>query len=79
METHEQHQASNNNDSWLQRHKWITYIALGILGYFLFIEHRQHILPFLPYLFLLACPLMHLFMHGGQKHHDHSSHSKKER
>ena len=31
-------------------------------------EHRAHILGVLPYLFLLACPLMHLFMHGSHKH-----------
>jgi hypothetical protein len=34
-------------------------------------EHSAHILGAIPYLFLLACPLMHVFMHGG--HHRHSS------
>ena len=46
--------------------------ALGLIGaasYFLLIEHREHVLPFLPYLILLACPLMHLLMHGGHGHH----------
>lgn len=36
----------------------------------LFTEHRAHVLGILPYLFLLACPLMHLFMHHGHGHHD---------
>ena len=47
-------------------------VLLGFLligGYFLLTEHRAHLalaVPFLPWLLLLACPLMHLFMH-----HDH--------
>lgn len=45
-------------------------VFAGIAAYFLFTEHREHVFVFLPYLFLLACPLMHLFMHGG---HSHSS------
>lgn len=42
--------------------------ALGFIGavsYFLFIEHRHHILPLLPYLILLLCPLLHVLMHRG--------------
>ncbi len=38
---------------------------LAIAGYFLVTEHWAHIVPFLPWALLLACPLMHLFMHGG--------------
>ena len=38
---------------------------LAIAGYFLVTEHWAHVVPFLPWLFLLACPLMHVFMHGG--------------
>lgn len=53
-----------------KQHRWLSYIALGILGYFLIIEHREHVLPFLPFLFLLACPFMHMFMHKGHNHHD---------
>ena len=59
--------------------------ALGLIGavsYFLLIEHRDHAVPFLPYLILLACPLMHVFMHGGHGHHgkkSDSDHSHAER
>lgn len=35
-------------------------------------EHWAHALPYLPWLLLLACPLMHLFMHRG--HGSHGSH-----
>jgi hypothetical protein len=43
--------------------------ALLIMGYFLWTEHRAHVIQVLPYLFLLACPLMHLFMHHGHGGH----------
>lgn len=50
-----------------------------IAAAFLVSEHRAHIvgwLPYWPYLFLLACPLMHLFMHGGHGHGGHGSGEK---
>ena len=39
--------------------------------YFLFMEHRAHIGGNWIYLILLACPLMHIFMHGGHGGHNH--------
>ena len=41
---------------------------IGIIGYFLYIEHRQHIFDALPFLLLGACLLMHVFMHRGHGH-----------
>lgn len=32
------------------------------------IEHRAHLLGWLLWLFLLACPLMQVFMHGSHSH-----------
>lgn len=52
-----------------RRLRWGTYAAIGILGYFLFTEHQAHVIQFLPYLLLMACPLIHVFMHGGHGHH----------
>ena len=40
-------------------------VALAVLGFLLLSEHRAHTLGALPYLLILLCPLMHLFMHGG--------------
>lgn len=37
---------------------------LLIAGFFLFAEHRAHVFGILPFLLLLACPLLHLFGHG---------------
>ena len=48
----------------------LTSIVSGILvivALYLVYEHRTSPLAMLPYLFLLACPLMHLFMHGGHR------------
>jgi hypothetical protein len=44
----------------------------AVLVYLFFGEHRVHLLGFLPFLFLLACPLLHMTMHGG--HGGHSGH-----
>ena len=41
---------------------------LGIAGFFLFTEHRAHVFGALPWVLLLLCPLMHVFMHGGHEH-----------
>lgn len=46
-------------------------VFLAIAAFFLFSEHRAHALGFLPYLLLLACPLMHMFHHGGHGGHRH--------
>lgn len=44
----------------------IFFFAAG--AYFLLTEHTAHVVPYLPWLILLACPLMHIFHHGGHKH-----------
>ena len=49
---------------------------LAIAGFILRQEHRAHLLGFLPYLLLLACPLLHLFMHRG--HGGHGGHRPNE-
>lgn len=41
---------------------------LSCIGYLLWTEHRAHVIGFLPWLILLLCLLMYLFMrrhHGG--------------
>ncbi|EMJ4931658.1 DUF2933 domain-containing protein [Pseudomonas aeruginosa] len=43
---------------------------LGIGAYFLWTEHRAHLGSILIWGLLLACPLMHFFMHGSHGGHD---------
>ena len=54
----------------------IGFLVLGaIAAYFLLTEHLAHVVGALPLLLLLACPLMHIFMHHGHgHHHDDPSH-----
>ena len=60
------------------RRFWCSRYAIGfaVIGsaaaYFLLTEHLAHVIGALPYLLLLACPLMHVFMHGG--HGGHGGH-----
>lgn len=44
-----------------------------IAAFFLFSEHRAHALGILPWLLLAACPLLHMFGHGGHGGHDHGA------
>lgn len=43
--------------------------GLGLLGLYLFVYHLDHVLLAIPYLALLACPLMHLMHRGHHGHH----------
>ena len=49
-------------------------VFLVAAAYFLWAEHRAHVVRFLPYTFLLLCVGMHFF-HGG--HSSHGSHKHK--
>jgi len=57
-----------------RRYNWIFVVFLAIAAFYLFTEHRAHLFGALPFLFLLACPFMHLFMHHG---HGHGGHDEK--
>jgi hypothetical protein len=50
-------------------------LIVAALGAYLLAYHTSHVLLAVPYLFLLACPLMHVFMHGG---HGHGAHGNKD-
>src|SRR5512133_3720951 len=50
---------------------WALIGFLAVAGFFLWTEHRAHLFGVLPYLLVLACPLMHIFHHGGHGHGPH--------
>jgi len=56
--------------------RWVFLGFLIVAAYFLFMEHRAHVIQYLPFLLLLACPLMHLF-HGHGGHGTHGAHGSK--
>jgi len=45
-------------------------LLVAVLGGYLLLTHTGHVLAAIPYLFLLACPLLHFFGHS----HGHGGH-----
>ena len=67
---------SDGNGGMKSRANIALTVFLIIGAVFLVTEHRAHLvgwIPYWPYLVLLACPLMHLFMHGGHGHGGHGA------
>lgn len=53
---------------WPEALRIAFWLMLGMAVFFLAIEHRVHLMartPWLPYLLLAACPLLHWFGYGG--------------
>ncbi len=59
---------------WTSLHGLATLMLISAALYFLIVEHGAHVLPYLPFLIILLCPLMHLFMHKGHGEHGHGEH-----
>tara|TARA_R110001599_G_C12277316_1_gene663099 strand:- start:22758 stop:23081 length:324 start_codon:yes stop_codon:yes gene_type:complete len=51
---------------------------IGAVSYFLLMEHRAHLFYFLPFMILLLCPVMHIFMHKGHGHGGHKGNESEE-
>lgn len=47
---------------------FVLILALAGISYYLLTQHLEHLAVALPYLILLACPLIHIFGHGGHGH-----------
>lgn len=58
---------------WRSKAGLVAVAFLLIAAFFLLSEHRAHALGALPYLIILACPLLHIFMHRG--HGSHGGHA----
>ena len=69
MNHRDPHSAPRRKTTW-------AFIGFAIVaGFFLLTEHRAHLLGVLPFLILLACPLLHMFhhsSHGGPRDRDDS-------
>lgn len=50
----------------------VVCVAAAALGLYLIAYHLNHVLLAVPYVILLACPLMHL-MHRGHHGHKHGN------
>lgn len=64
-----EHSHENHDSGGAGTGGWVFLGFILIAGYFLLTEHRAHVVQFLPFLLLLACPLLHVFhrhgRHGG--------------
>lgn len=69
----ETHNAHNGPGDWLLSRTGVATVGVvSVLAFLIYTGHSAHLLGALPYLLILSCPLMHIFMHGGHHHHDHS-------
>ena len=71
---------SSERHPWLRSRSGLIFLGFAAIAvFFLWEEHKAHLLGALPYVLLLLCPLLHLFHggHGGHgggdgQHKDHS-------
>lgn len=67
--SHHGHGGGAQKSFWTSR-AFVVFLAFAAIAVvLLWNEHKAHILGALPYLLLLACPLLHMFMHGGHGGH----------
>lgn len=70
MHDHSYDKDETPHGSFLTSRAGLVFIGFAVIaGALLFTEHRAHVLGLLIWLPLLACPLMHLFMHHGRGGH----------
>jgi len=69
----------NKSLNWISGLSWTHILLIGLAltgGYILWGKYQEQLYAFLPYLVLLLCPLMHIFLHrghGGQDNHKHQT------
>ena len=73
----EKEPAPNVPSFWRSKAGLVAAGFLLVALFFLLSEHRAHVLGLLPLLLVLACPLMHLFMHRGHRGHHHGEQTRK--
>ena len=54
--------------NWSRINQWVLWLGLAAAVGWLYVRHNAHLLQLLPFLILLACPLMHVFGHGHGEH-----------
>ena len=69
-----EHQVDEHTSGSRHPYAWTVWAVAALGAVLLLIDHWAHVLGVLPYLVILACPLMHFFMHRG---HGHGSHGAK--
>ena len=67
MKTHEPH-AHHTATQWSRIYPRLLWVGLALAVGWLIYKHNTHVLYMLPFLFLLACPLVHIVGHGEHSH-----------
>ena len=63
---------------WIKSRIGLAFIGFAAIAlFFLWEEHKAHILGALPYALLLLCPLLHFF-HGGRGSHGDTDNQHKD-
>ncbi|MBL8346314.1 MAG: DUF2933 domain-containing protein [Rubrivivax sp.] len=65
MNAHDHRDTRPPGLNWSRINQWVLWLGLAAAVAWLFFRHNAHIGQLLPFLILLACPLLHLFGHGG--------------
>ena len=80
MNMHNDHDTPAPEQSWLFSRTGIaTILVVSVLGFLVYEGHGAHLLGYAPFLLILACPLMHIFMHGGHGGHGgHGDHQEED-
>lgn len=67
--SHEHGNGRPSGPNWSRINQWVLWIGLAAAVAWMLFRHSEHVVTLLPFLILLACPLMHLFGHGGHGGH----------
>ena len=70
--SHEHRNGPPSGPNWSRINQWVLWIGLAAAVAWMFFRHNAHLGQLLPFLILLACPLMHVVGHGG--HGGHAGH-----
>lgn len=66
--------STGNGPNWSRINQWLLWLGLAAAVAWMFYRHNAHLLQLLPFLFILACPLMHIFGHGSHGAHGGHDH-----
>ncbi|MEK9803020.1 MAG: DUF2933 domain-containing protein [Curvibacter sp.] len=67
-------QNGRNSPNWSRINQWLLWLGLAAAVAWMFYRHNAHLQQLLPFLFILACPLMHIFGHGSHGAHGGHDH-----
>jgi len=76
---HGQHGNGQSSGPRFTRGRIAFAIFMAVALFFLLTEHKAHFFGALPFLLILACPLLHFFHHGGHGGHAHGAEKSADR